>query len=149
MQLASSTNLNTRVACLAFLVMENRCCGSGAAVNRVSNSIVVIIPPAITEGYIKKDQTFETIWNFITAMVDCKRYLKVRSDDRAVKLIQHALQLSLPALYKDPRELASQLVGGRLSMRYDEKQTPEILQVVEQAKQYRPSDGDGAQVPVY
>ena len=84
-------------------------------------------------------------------MVDCRTYLKIRKNDRPVKLIQHALQLSLPALYKDPRELASQLVGGRLSMRYDEKLLPEILQVVKQAEKYRPDDGDGngKKIPVW
>merc|ERR1711871_1655892 len=36
-----------------------------------------------------------------------------------------------------------------MGMRYEEKQHFEILQVVEQAKQYRPNDGDGARVPVW
>ncbi len=88
------------------------------------------------------------------AMVDCRTFLKWRAEnqeekeeDRPVKLMKHALQLSLPALYKDPREMASQLVGGRLSMRYDETKWAEIVNIVEEARRWRPKDGAAVWMP--
>ena len=56
--------------------------------------------------------------------------------DRPLQLMKHALQLSLPALYKDTGQLYSQLLGGRLSMVYEKKSFKEIKLLLEDLNEY-------------
>ena len=67
-------------------------------------------------------------------MDDFESYMALRPQDRAIKLMFHAYKLSLPALNNDVMELASQLAGGRLSLKYEQDKFPEIVCVRDDSK---------------
>eukprot|EP00592_Proboscia_alata_P027814 CAMPEP_0194445730 /NCGR_PEP_ID=MMETSP0176-20130528/128027_1 /TAXON_ID=216777 /ORGANISM="Proboscia alata, Strain PI-D3" /LENGTH=1394 /DNA_ID=CAMNT_0039272333 /DNA_START=36 /DNA_END=4217 /DNA_ORIENTATION=- len=70
------------------------------------------------------------------AIVDLNMLLEVCVGDRVIELLIHALQLMTEALYKNPLEMASQFVGGRLTMAYENQEYPEIIAVREAAMQW-------------